>query len=79
MLVIFQNVATYDTYCWNGHYPVGVTPYTQAWNTPAEVTDQEVRLFQALETSKARTFELKERGKFSIISRVKLPEDDNRD
>lgn len=80
-LILFKQESLGDVFLWNGDYPIHVHPRPDgaAWHPQGELSEKEAQLFKELETSKKRTFELKDRGRFNILQRIKLPEDDTRD
>ena len=71
-LITFQHIVTNQVYCWNGEYPVMLLSKGDVWSPIAEVTDKELDTFKALEGTKKKSFELKGRGKFTIIHRIKV-------
>jgi hypothetical protein len=72
-LIIFQHIVTQQTYCWNGEYAVGLLGSQQdLWNPKGELTDKEEDLFKSLEGTKKKSFEFKDRGKFTILHRLKV-------
>lgn len=89
-LIIFQHeVNVQNVYCWNGTWPVALTPETEAWNgdvlskqedgtfSSDPLDEKEAEIFKLLETGKTRVFKLRSRGRFLIIQRIKLKEDGN--
>ena len=79
-LIIFYNIATYVYYCWNGVYPICLNGGTEInsvmWHPQGELTEKEMTFFKELETSKKRGFELKDKGKFAILQRIKTIQDE---
>lgn len=88
-LIIFQHaVNTENVYCWNGEWPVGILPNSDAWNGTElfeqaggkygtnPLTEEEKILFEDLALNKKQTFALKNRGKFNILKRIKIETDD---
>jgi hypothetical protein len=78
-LIIFYNIRTLAHYCWNGAYPVGIDGGVRdspVWHPRAELSEKETAFFKALETSKKRGFELKDKGKFAILQRIKTIQDE---
>lgn len=74
-LILFYHIVTGIHYCWNGEYPVNLSGSEgEPWHPKGELTEQEEKFFQELETSKKRTFELKGKGKFTILQRIKTME-----
>jgi hypothetical protein len=72
-LIIFQHIVTNQVYCWNGEHPIGLLPENlrEAWDPKGVLTDKELDLFKSLEGTKKKSFELKGRGKFEIVKRIK--------
>jgi len=80
-LITFQHeVNKENVYCWNGLYPVGLMgghkKQSDSWNLDGEITEEETKVFKALETNKDRVFSFKDRGRFNIIKRLKIETDD---
>jgi hypothetical protein len=79
--IIFQHEVLGHLYLWNGKYPVGITggwDFEQdPWHPSAELSPEEEKVFKSLESSKARGFEFKERGRFNIIKRINVEIYDN--
>lgn len=72
-LIIFQHIVNNSIYCWNGKYPIRINiPEGDVWNEHGDISEKEVAFFQKLETSKQRGFEIKGRGKYNIVKRIKL-------
>jgi hypothetical protein len=76
-LILFQKECTNDFYLWNGVYPITITGGWEnndspPWNPQAEISEKETELFKKLEGNKARGFETKERGRFTIMKRINI-------
>jgi hypothetical protein len=83
-LIIFcHEVNTENVYCWNGEWPILILG-TEGWNGntvskqedgtigPAPLDQTEEKVFRILEGNKNRVFQFKDRGRFTIIQRIKL-------
>lgn len=69
--ILFYHEITLNYYVWNGSYPINITPDGEPWCgvNDIQVTDEEVKTFEAVLNSKARGFKLKKRGSFKIVER----------
>lgn len=74
-MIIFYHTHTLAYYCWNDYYPVGLNGGSNIsqdpWEPDGNLSEKDLKFFTELETSKKRTFELKGRGKFVIVQRLK--------
>jgi len=71
-LIIFQHIVSGETYCWNGEYPVCLLPQGEVWADYGDLDPAEADFFESLIGGKKKSFELKNRGKFDIIHRIKI-------
>lgn len=69
--LLFYSELTGTIYCWNGKYPVKITPEPQGemWHPEAIVTDEEQRVFNAVMSSHKRMFTVKGRDRFKVMMR----------
>jgi hypothetical protein len=86
--VMFRKEGTNDVFLWNGHWPISVSPSTEGWNGdvvtkqedgtigPTPLNPDEEKLFTSLESNRKQVFELKGRGRFTILQRIKIELED---
>jgi hypothetical protein len=76
IFILFQHEVLGHVYLWNGKYPVGVTggwDFDQdPWDPAGQLNPEEEKFFKALEDSKTRGFQFKNRGRFNIIKRINV-------
>lgn len=71
--VLFKSIKTGAVFLWNGLYPINVNHFEipSNWNPNGEdISKEEQTLFKTLEEDKRKTFRIKDRGSFTVLSRT---------